>query len=270
MGILNVTPDSFSDGGLFLKPEDAVLRAAAMERDGADIIDIGAESTRPGSARISAEEEVGRLLPVIEAVRHRVSAPISVDTYKPEVAERAVEAGARIINFPALGDLEEMARVAARLGAGLVAMHARGTPETMTKLPPLADPAGAVLADLREMRDRVLAAGVPRNALVLDPGFGFGKNGDENYRLLAGLRRLAELDCPLLAGTSRKAFIGRTLDAPARGVPETDGVHPRAWGTAATVTAAILAGVHIVRVHDVKAMVEVAKVADEVASANKA
>ncbi len=258
MGILNVTPDSFSDGGLYLAPERAVAHAREMEQQGADLIDVGAESTRPGSARITEGEELARLLPVLEELRGQLSVPISVDTYKPAVAERAVAAGVELINFPALGGLEEMARVACRSGVPLLAMHVRGTPETMHRLPPMEDAVGEVLAGLRELRDQACAAGLPSENLLLDPGFGFGKNGDENYTLLARFAELHQLGRPLLAGMSRKSFLGRTL-----GLPEPQ----RAWGTAATVTAAILAGAHIVRVHDVAEMVQVARVADRILAA---
>ena len=256
MGILNVTPDSFSDGGHYMEPEQAIARAREIEQQGADLLDVGAESTRPGSARISEAEELDRLLPVLEGLRGRVSLPISVDTYKPLVAERALAAGAVLINFPALRPVAEMARVACRGGVPLVAMHLRGTPDTMHLLPPLEDIVGEVLAGLRELRDQAWAAGLPREALVLDPGFGFGKNDEENYTLLARFAELHQLGCPLLAGTSRKSFIGVTLGLPA---------HQRVWGTAATVAAAIVAGAHIVRVHDVNEIVQVARVTDRIA-----
>ena len=258
MGILNVTPDSFSDGGLYLEPEQAVARAREIERQGADLLDVGAESTRPGSARISEADELARLLPVLEGLHGRVSLPISVDTYKPVVAERAVAAGAELINFPALRPVAEMARVAGRAGVPLVAMHLRGTPDTMHLLPPLEDVVGEVLAGLRQLRDQAWAAGLQREALILDPGFGFGKNGDENYTLLARFGELHQLRCPLLAGTSRKSFIGGTLGLPA---------HQRIWGTAATVAAAIFAGAHIVRVHDATEIVQVVRVSDRIRGA---
>jgi dihydropteroate synthase len=258
MGILNVTPDSFSDGGRFLEPASAVARAVEIERQGASILDIGAESTRPGSTPVSEEEEAARLLPVLQALEGRISIPVSVDTYKPMVAERALAAGAQLVNFPALGPVADMAAVARRAGAPLVLMHVRGRPADMHRLPPLDDVAGHVHRGLEELRDQALAAGLPRDALILDPGFGFGKNGEENYRLLARLGEFHSLGCPLLAGTSRKAFIGLAL-----GTPPAE----RAWGTAATVAAAILAGAHIVRVHDVAEMAQVAGVADRLLSA---
>ncbi len=255
MGVLNVTPDSFSDGGDYLNPQAAIARAQEMEREGADLVDIGGESTRPGSARVSAGEELHRILPVVEGLRGVLPVPISVDTYKPEVAERAVAAGARLINCVALGDTRDMARVAARTGAALVLMHVRGQPETMHRLPPLADVLGEVTTGLQQLQQTALEAGLPSERLLLDPGFGFGKNGEENYELLAGLSRLHALGRPLITGTSRKAFIGNTLGAAAS---------ERIFGTAATVTAAVLAGVHIVRVHDVAAMVQVVRVADAI------
>jgi dihydropteroate synthase len=258
MGILNVTPDSFSDGGRFLEPASAVARAVEIERQGASILDIGAESTRPGSTPASEEEETARLLPVLYALQGRISIPVSVDTYKPIVAERALAAGAQLVNFPVLGPVADMAAVARRAAAPLVLMHVRGRPADMHRLPPLDDVAGHVHRGLEELRDQALAAGLPRDALILDPGFGFGKNGDENYRLLARLGEFHSLGCPLLAGTSRKAFIGLAL-----GLPPAE----RAWGTAATVAAAVLAGAHIVRVHDVAEMAQVAGVADRLLSA---
>jgi dihydropteroate synthase len=273
MGVLNVTPDSFSDGGHFLDPAVAVARALQMEAQGAGIIDVGGESTRPDAQPVSEAEELRRVLPVIKGLRGRASAPVSVDTYKPGVAAEAVAAGAEIINFPAFNPVPEMAEVARRSGAALIAMHSRGRPDTMHRLPPMADVLGEVCEGLRRLRDGAWAAGLPREALVLDPGFGFGKNGDENYRLLAGLARLHELGCPVLAGPSRKSFIGGTLGLPAR-APESaspaaadqpcDGVHPRAWGTAATVACCVMAGAHIVRIHDVAEMGQVVRVAERI------
>lgn len=255
MGILNVTPDSFSDGARYAEVPAAVERALEMEAQGADIIDIGGESTRPGSARISEDEELRRVLPVIERLRGRLRVPLSVDSYKPGVARRAVQAGAEIINFPALTPIAEMATVAAHAGVPLILMHVRGTPDTMHKLPPLEDVTAEVSAGLAHLRDEAVGAGLQPENIILDPGFGFGKNGDENFRLLARFAELHRLGCPLLAGTSRKSFIGRLLDAPPQ---------QRTWGTAATVTAAILAGAHIIRVHDVAEMVQVASTADRI------
>ena len=266
MGILNVTPDSFSDGGLYAAPEKAVERALAMEREGAGIVDLGAESTRPGSARITAEEEWARLAPVLRALAGRLSVPISVDTFKPAVAESALAAGAEIVNFPVLSPVAPMAAVAARAGAPLVLMHARGTPETMRQMEPLADHMGEVLRGLKGLAAEAVAAGAPRQSLLLDPGFGFGKNGDENFTLLARLDAMHALGRPLLAGTSRKSFIGRALGRAAGAADSIAG--ERQWGTAATVTAAVLAGAHVVRVHDVAEMAQVARVADRILAAS--
>jgi len=255
MGVLNVTPDSFSDQGLYRDAAAAIDRARQMEAEGADIIDLGGESTRPGSERVTAEEELRRVIPVLRGLRGQVKVPISIDTYKPDVARAAIEAGASLINYVAMGPTPSMIGVARELGVPLIIMHMRGTPEVMHKLPPLPDPSAQVAADLTQLRDLALQAGMSAGNVWLDPGFGFGKNGDENYELLAGLDRLHSLGCPLVVGTSRKSFIGRTLGTSA---------NDRTWGTAATVTAAILAGAHVVRVHDVAAMVQVARVADQI------
>ncbi len=257
MGILNVTPDSFSDGGIYFDAGRAVERALEMERQGADVIDVGAESTRPGSERIPAEVEMARLAPVLDGLRSRISVPLSVDTYKPEVAEAAIAAGAEIVNFPALSPAPEMARVTRRASVPLIIMHVRGTPETMRGLPALEDPLGEVLSGLGRLCAEALDSGLAPTSLLLDPGFGFGKNGEENYALLARLGELHQLRMPLVAGTSRKSFIGRVVNLPEQ---------QRVWGTAATVTAAILAGAHIIRVHDVPEMVQVARVADRIAA----
>lgn len=255
MGVLNVTPDSFSDQGLYRDAAAAVDRARQMEAEGADIIDLGGESTRPGSERISADEELRRVIPVLQELQGRVTVPISIDTNKPEVARAAIAAGASLINYVAMGPTPAMIEAAKQLGAPLIIMHMRGVPEVMHQLPPWPDPCGQVVADLARLRDSAVQGGVPADHVWLDPGFGFGKNGEENYDLLAGLDRLHSLGSPLVVGTSRKSFIGTTLGAPA---------DQRVWGTAATVTAAILSGVHIVRVHDVAAMVQVARVADQI------
>jgi dihydropteroate synthase len=259
MGVLNVTPDSFSDGGNFFSQEKAVQHALQMERDGADLIDIGAESTRPGSAGISAEEEWNRLAPVLFALRARLKIPISVDTRKSEIAAKAVESGAEIINdVSGLKHDPRVAEVAARLRVALVLMHMRGEPHTMQQKPF----AHAVLKDvaggLRESLKIARKGGVKNSQIILDPGIGFGKSYAQNYELLARLLELEKLGFPLLVGTSRKGFIGATLSA--GGPPAT--LETKIWGTAATVTASILHGAHIVRVHDVAEMVRVARVAD--------
>ncbi len=262
MGVLNVTPDSFSDGGRFYDPECAVERAAEMLADGADIIDIGGESTRPGGALVTTEEELRRILPVVARLHAQLpAAVVSVDTTKAEVAARALDAGAEIVNdISALRFDASLADEVARTGAGLVLMHSRGTPSTLHTLPPIADILPEVTQSLRRSIAVAEGRGVTRAQIALDPGIGFGKSQSQNLELLAKLDALAaELaDFPLLVGTSRKSFIGRLLgDAP---------VEQRLHGTMASVTAAILGGAHLVRVHDVRAAVETARIADAIKS----
>jgi dihydropteroate synthase len=259
MGVLNVTPDSFSDGGNFFSQEKAVQHALQMESDGADLIDIGAESTRPGSAGISAEEEWNRLTPVLFALRARLKIPISVDTRKSEIAAKAVESGAEIINDVSGLKLDpRIAEVAARLRVPLVLMHMRGEPQTMQQMPFARDVLKDVAGGLRESLKIACKAGLKNSQIILDPGIGFGKSYAQNYELLARLPELAKLGFPLLVGTSRKGFIGKTLELD--GKPASTQV--KLWGTAATVTASILNGAHIVRVHDVSEMVSIARVAN--------
>jgi dihydropteroate synthase len=261
MGVLNVTPDSFSDGGKFFRVEDAVKAALAMERAGAHIVDIGAESTRPGSEGISAAEELARLLPVLQALRGRLKIPISVDTQKASVAEAALGTGAAMVNdISGLKNDPRIADVAAKFGAVLILMHMRGTPRTMQKLPFARDAVRDVISGLRKSVVIARKAGIPKSQLILDPGIGFGKSYQQNYELLACLPEVARLGYPLLVGTSRKGFLGATLAR--NGMPRPAG--ERIWGTAATVAASILNGAHIVRVHDVEEMAQVAKVADAV------
>ncbi len=261
MGVLNVTPDSFSDGGKFLEAKKAVQQALAMQRDGADILDIGAESTRPGSQGITAAEELARLLPVLEALRGKLKIPISVDTQKAAVAELAIGAGAAIINdVSGLRNDPNLANVAARHAVPIVLMHMRGTPRTMQKQPFAKDVMKDVVRGLKNSVAIALKAGVRKDRIVLDPGIGFGKSFQQNYELLTKLPELAKLGYPLLVGVSRKGFLSRTVAN--RGV--TVSPKERGWATAAAVTASILGGAHIVRVHDVKEMVQVARVADAV------
>jgi dihydropteroate synthase len=257
MAVLNITPDSFSDGGKFLPPTRAVKRAMAMEAAGADVLDIGGESTRPGSKGVSAEEELRRVLPVLHALRGRLKIPISIDTSKAEVADAAAAAGAEILNdVTALRGDPGLAAVAWRRKMGVVLMHMRGEPRSMQRGNFARDVMKDVTSGLRKALRGAEKGGIPRAKIVLDPGIGFGKSYRQNYELLARLGELARLGCPLLVGTSRKGFLGRTLgNAPAQ---------RRVWGTAATVTAAILHGAHIVRVHDVEEMAQVARVADEI------
>ena len=255
VGVLNVTPDSFSDGGKYLDPDRAFARAIEIEEEGADILDIGAESTRPGSVRISEAEELRRLVPVLKRLRGKLAIPISVDTYKAAVATKAIEMGAAILNDPTgLTWDAEMARAAANANAGLILNHMRGTPEAWAKLPPLKDAVRVIGAELDASIHRALRTGMDRKHLVVDPGLGFGKRKEQNAEILAQLGEFARLEAPLMVGASRKHFLSK------ESVIETE------FATAAAVTAAILNGAHLVRVHDVKAMKAVAEVADQIAA----
>jgi dihydropteroate synthase len=255
MGILNVTPDSFSDGGLYLDVEAAVAQATALEAAGADIIDVGGDSTRPGSAGISAKEEMRRILPVLRKLRGKIRIPISVDTSKAEVAEAAADEGAEILNdVTGLRNDPGVAQVAQRRKLGLILMHMRGTPQTMQQAPFARDVIRDVTAGLRRSLTKARNAGVVRSRLVIDPGIGFGKSHEQNCEIIQRLPQLAKLGFPIMLGTSRKSFLGTALKRSG----ETD----RIWGTAATVAAGILQGAHIVRVHDVAEMTQVARVAD--------
>ncbi len=256
MGVLNITPDSFSDGGRFNDPDRAYARALELEEQGADIIDIGAESTKPGSHRISADEEWQRLVPVLKRLRGNLRAPLSLDTYKAEIAERSLEYGVEIINDPSgLTFDPNLARVAANGNAGLILNHMRGTPETWAKLPPMQDVMGSVARDLEATISRARHDGVERGRIVIDPGLGFGKRKEQSVEILAHLKQLASLDYPILAGPSRKSFVAQTSES------ET------VFATAAAVAAAVMNGAHIVRVHDVAAMRVVVQVAEEIARA---
>jgi dihydropteroate synthase len=269
MGVLNVTPDSFSDGGQFLRRDRAVAHALQMLDQGADILDIGGESTRPGSkvveTGLSAEEEMKRVLPVVEDVlRERPGTMISIDTYKAEVARAAVQGGVEIVNdVSALRWDAQMAGALAQLKCGVVLMHTRGRPEEWRSQPAPLDIVNEVKQDLRQWSEEAVQAGIARERLVIDPGFGFGKRFDENYPLLTGLSELHALDLPLLSGTSRKSFIGRTLRSQDKDAPPDQRLH----GTVATVVVSILEGAHLVRVHDVQPAVEAAKIADQVLAA---
>jgi dihydropteroate synthase len=264
MGVLNVTPDSFSDGGLFLNADAAVAQAVAMEAAGADIIDVGGESTRPGSLGVSEETELERVLPVIGKLRDKIRIPISVDTSKSGVAEAAAGAGAEILNdVTALRNDPRIAEIVRRRKLALILMHMRGNPRTMQKMPFSRNVLRDVAKGLRHAVALARRAGVAKSQIVLDPGIGFGKSFEQNCELLARLPELASLDFPLLVGTSRKSFIGKVLEeGELRASAGTD----RIWGTAATVAASILQGAHIVRVHDVAEMAQVARVSDALAS----
>jgi dihydropteroate synthase len=260
MGILNVTPDSFSDGGAYLDTETAVARALQLEREGADIVDIGGESTRPGAPPVSAEEELGRILPVIKVLRGKLRVPMSVDTRRAEVAEAALSSGAEIVNdVSGLRNEPRLGEVARRARAPLVLMHMRGTPQTMQRGPFARDVMRDVMAGLRQSIARAKRAGVTRTQILVDPGIGFGKSHAQNFEILARLPELAKLGCPILIGTSRKSFLGKALAKPGESPVPPD---ERLLGTAATVTASILGGAHIVRVHDVAEMAQVARVTD--------
>lgn len=246
MGVLNVTPDSFSDGGLWFDRDAAVAHALEMVGQGADIIDVGGESTRPDAEEVPEAEELRRVLPVVEAIASRTEVPISIDTRKASVARKAVEAGASIVNDTGGEDADpEMGAVTAETGAAMIFMHSRGTPATMRALADYDDVVTEVKDVLQASAERLIAGGVGRDSIVLDPGFGFAKNAAHNLELLDRLDEIVALGYPVLAGTSRKSFIGAVLNA-----PETD----RIEGSAATVAWAISRGAHIVRVHDVAQM----------------
>jgi dihydropteroate synthase len=253
MGVLNVTPDSFSDGGRYADPDRAFARAIELEEQGADIIDIGAESTKPGSDRITAAVELQRLVPVLKRLKDALTIPISVDTYKAEVAERALELGAAIINDPSGLTFEpQLARTVSNHNAGLVINHMRGRPETWSKLGPMPDPIAAVGRDLDAAVSRARHVGVDKSRIVVDPGLGFGKRKEQNSVILARLSDFAALDLPVMTGPSRKSFL-------AHPDPEEN-----RFATAAAVAVSILGGAHIVRVHEIREMRAVADVTDEI------
>lgn len=262
MGVLNITPDSFSDGGAFLDSEAAIARALQLEQEGADIVDIGGESTRPGATPITPDEELRRILPVIQVLRGKLRIPMSVDTRRAEIAEAALAAGAEILNdVSGLRMDPRLAEVARHARAPLILMHMRGTPQTMQRGPFARDVVRDVVAGLRESVARAKRVGLAKAQLLLDPGIGFGKKHEQNFAILARLPEFARLGCPIVIGTSRKAFLGKALvgSASPSAPPE-----ERLLGTAATVTASILGGAHIVRVHDVAEMVRVVRVADAI------
>lgn len=260
MGILNVTPDSFSDGGTWLEPDAAIAHGRSMADEGAAIIDVGGESTRPDAAPVPEDEELRRVIPVIEALAADPGIPISIDTRKPNVARRAVEAGACIVNDTTGEESDgSMTPVVAETGAGVILMHSRGTPATMRSLTEYSDVVADVARFLASWAVSLEAAGVPQESIVLDPGFGFAKTLEQNLALLERLDEVLGLGYPVLVGTSRKSFIGAVLD-----LPEDE----RLEGTAATVAWAVSEGAHIMRVHDVKEMVRVVKMADAIASAS--
>jgi dihydropteroate synthase len=279
MGVVNVTPDSFSDGGAFLNPQQATSHALRLLDEGADIVDVGGESTRPGTRlladaapdkpAVTAEEELRRIMPVIEGIlKARPDAIVSIDTHKSEVARLAVDAGAEIVNdVSALQWDIAMAKTCAELRCGVVLMHTRGQPAEWRTLASDPDIVSTVAHGLANRAQIALDSGVKRERMVLDPGFGFGKNFEENYPLLAHLERLQRLGFPLLAGTSRKSFIGRSIGK--RNGGEDAAPADRLYGSIAAMVASILHGAHIVRVHDVRPALEAAAVADEVLAATR-
>ena len=254
MGILNVTPDSFSDGDKYFGRDNAIERGKEMEQEGADILDIGGESTRPGSEPVMEEEEIRRVLPVIEALAPLLKIPISVDTYRPGVARRSIEAGAQIVNdISGLRFGGAMARLVKERRAAIVLMHSRGTRETLHKQSQMVLPLNEVLDGLTSSIAAAQTAGIGDSAIAIDPGIGFGKDAVENVELLKNLDAFSRLGYPLLVGTSRKSFILSMTG---------DSLEARKWGTAASVAIAIMKGAHVVRVHDVRQMRLLADVAD--------
>jgi dihydropteroate synthase len=246
MGVINVTPDSFSDGGRFREPAAAVAHALRLAAEGADLLDVGGQSTRPGAAQIAADEELARVLPVLTALAAQTAVPVSIDTCRAAVARQALAAGAEAINdVTALTADAEMPALAAESGCGVVAMHMQGTPQTMQVRPAYADVLAEILDYLRRRRDALVAAGIQPERIALDPGIGFGKTVEHNLAILANLGRFHTLECPLLVGLSRKAFIGRVLG---------DMTADRTAGTIGAALAAARQGVQILRVHDVAAV----------------
>jgi dihydropteroate synthase len=258
MGVINVTPDSFSDGGVLLDAAAAVEAGVRMVEQGAALLDVGGESTRPGAGSVDAAEEQRRVIPVIEALATRVDVPISIDTYKASTAEAALAAGAVIVNdISGLRYEPDLAGIAARRGAAVILMHTRGRPRDMYQQASYGDLVSEVLDELRESMSFAQGGGIARSRILVDPGLGFAKEAPHSFEALARLDEFAELGCPIVVGPSRKSFLTRPLGA---NVP----AGARDWGTAAAVSAAVLAGAHIVRVHAVGEMLQVARVADEI------
>ncbi len=256
MGVLNVTPDSFSDGGLFIGTEAAAERAERMAAEGADIIDVGGESSRPGADSVSAEVEMDRVLPVIEKLAKTIETPISIDTYKSSVARYALEMGACIVNdISALRSDPDMAQVVAQAGVSVVLMHMKGAPKDMQIDPHYDSVIDEIISFLRARIQTAVDAGISPSQIIIDPGIGFGKTAAHNLEIIRRLQEFKSLEKPILIGTSRKSFIGKVLDLPA---------DDRLEGTAATITTAINNGVDIIRVHDVKEMARVARMTDAI------
>ena len=263
MGVINVTPDSFSDGGAALEPAKALDIALAMAASGADLIDVGAESTRPGATAVGTADEIARVLPVLRALASKVGIPISIDTYKADVAAQALDAGAAIVNdISGLQYDPSLGGVVARRGVPVILMHTRGRPSDMSAHADYGDVVAEVSSDLQRCIDRALECGIARDRILVDPGLGFAKRAEHSFTALAGIDRLAELGFPLVVGPSRKSFM-TSATGPL-------GTEDRDWPTAAAVTAAVLGGAHVVRVHRVAEMVLVVRVADAIRNAHVA
>ena len=256
MGVVNITPDSFYDGGKFLSTDKAVNQSLALIEQGADLIDLGAESSRPGAQPVSAQQEMDRILPVLSAIRPQVSVPISIDTTKSEVADKALQTGADIINdISAFRFDPKLPRVVANRGAGIILMHMRGNPQNMQKLPPSENILSEIRLDLRQAVATAFQHKIPNDKIVIDPGIGFGKTLADNLKILNRLNFLEEFDLPILVGTSRKSFLGAILELP---------VERRLLGSAVSVAIAAAKGAHMVRVHDVSEILEVVRVTDSI------
>lgn len=256
MGVLNVTPDSFSEGGRYFEVDSAIAHAKGMVKEGAGIIDIGGESSRPGALPVSADDELARVLPVVEGLVSEISVPISIDTYKAHVAHRVLEEGAHIVNdITALRGDSDMARVVSETHAGLILMHMKGNPRTMQQSPTYQNVISEILSFFQERIGEAEKKGIQPDQILIDPGIGFGKTTEHNLEILRQLRDFQSLNKPILIGTSKKSFIGKTLGLP---------VDDRMEGTAATVAWAIAHGADVVRVHDVKAMCRVAQMTDAI------
>ena len=265
MGVLNVTPDSFSDGGRFSDPDRAFERAMEMEAEGAGVIDIGGESTRPGSEPVTIDEELDRVLPVIRRMRENLHIPISIDTTKGHVAAQAIDSGAEIINdISGLRFDPSIAGIAAKTGASLILMHSRGTPANMQKLPPVEDVLSEIIAGLRWSVDQAVQRGVKHEKIILDPGIGFGKTPRQNLQLINNLNRIVEeFGLPVLLGTSRKSFIQKTLDSRMQ-AESRDALRESSTGTIASNVIGVLRGANILRVHDVGETVAAVRLAEAI------
>jgi dihydropteroate synthase len=256
MGVLNVTPDSFSDGGLYFQRDKAIERGLSMARNGADIIDVGGESTRPYSEKISLQEELDRVIPVVQALSKELQIPLSIDTCKAQVARQALKAGACIINdISALRFDPDIISVAAEAGVPVILMHMKGTPGDMQRNPTYQNLIPEILDFLKEAIDRAVAGGIKKDMIIVDPGIGFGKSFDHNLQIIRELTQFSVLERPILLGTSNKAFIGHILNKEA---------NERDTGTMATIAAGVLNGAHIVRVHNVKKTIETVKIIDAI------